>query len=191
MVNTIFVKDFLFFSFPYSILIDYAHTAAYHIRESSRTMTEKEIIIRKAIPGDIIRISEMESTVFRSPWSISSLEKELTASFSFFLVAETRDRDIIGYITAWNIHGEVQLNRIAVIDNYRRTGVGTILFNALLKECDPHHPEKILLEVRESNTSARSFYRTLGFVENGFRKNYYRDDNAVLLEYIPVKDIKM
>jgi ribosomal-protein-alanine N-acetyltransferase len=154
-------------------------------------MMEKEITIRKAAPEDIIRISEIESTVFHSPWSITSLEKELTASFSFFLVAEIKDGSIIGYITAWNIHGEIQLNRIAVLDDYRRTGVGTILCNALLEECEPHHPEKILLEVRESNTSARNFYRALGFIENGFRKNYYRDDNAILLEYNIAQGKKM
>ena len=149
-------------------------------------MTEKDILIRKAVHEDIIRIAELENTIFHSPWSISNLEKERTASFSLFLVGETAAGSIIGYITAWNVQGEIQLNRIAVSSNYRRSGVGTILFNALLNECIPYQPYKILLEVRESNTPARNFYRSLGFIENGFRKNYYRDDNAVLLEYIPL-----
>ncbi|HON80627.1 MAG TPA: ribosomal protein S18-alanine N-acetyltransferase [Spirochaetota bacterium] len=146
-------------------------------------MTEKGIHIRNAVHEDIIPVSEIENAVFHSPWSISNLEKERTASFSIFLVAETKAGSIVGYITAWNVHGEIQLNRIAVIDEYRRTGLGTILFSELLKACTPYHPSKILLEVRESNTAARNFYRSLGFIENGFRKNYYHDDNAVLLEY--------
>lgn len=146
-------------------------------------MKEKEIIIRKAVHDDISHISALETSIFHSPWSTPNLEKELAASFSFFLVAEIEKNRVIGYITAWNVHGEIQLNRIAVQEEYRRKGLGSMLFKSLLTECAPHHPEKILLEVRESNSAARSFYKSMGFIENGFRKNYYRDDNAVLLEY--------
>ena len=43
---------------------------------------------------------------------------------------------------------------------------------------------RILLDVRESNEPAISFYRKNGFVTDGIRKNYYggdTPDNAVLM----------
>ena len=44
--------------------------------------------------------------------------------------------------------------------------------------------ENILLEVRESNTAARSLYDSLGFRPVGVRKNYYKNpvENAILMD---------
>ena len=38
------------------------------------------------------------------------------------------------------------------------------------------------LEVRSRNLPAISLYKRLGFAEVGLRRNYYRDDNAVLMK---------
>ena len=41
----------------------------------------------------------------------------------------------------------------------------------------------LYLEVRESNTPARALYKSLGFEENGIRKNFYEHpvEHAVLM----------
>jgi ribosomal-protein-alanine N-acetyltransferase len=42
---------------------------------------------------------------------------------------------------------------------------------------------RVFLEVRQSNTDARAFYATLGFLEVGRRRGYYRDpaEDALVL----------
>ena len=40
---------------------------------------------------------------------------------------------------------------------------------------------RITLEVRESNTAARSFYQLQGFVEIGRVRAYYPDEDAVIM----------
>ena len=49
--------------------------------------------------------------------------------------------------------------------------------------CEERKMSKILLDVRESNTAARSFYEEEGFVEEGIRQNFYDapKEDAVLM----------
>jgi ribosomal-protein-alanine N-acetyltransferase len=89
---------------------------------------------------------------------------------------------IVGYASAWNVAGEIQLNRIAVAGTFRRSGIGTLLMNGIIERLQRWKPRKILLEVRERNTAARAFYKSIGFYETGRRNNYYHDDNAILLD---------
>ncbi len=139
------------------------------------------IIIRDASEGDIDALARLESEMFSTPWSVNNLRKDLNASFSVFVVAE-REGSIIGYASAWNVAGEIQLNRIAVTGDFRRSGIGTKLMNGIIDRLKRWKPRKVLLEVRERNTAAREFYKSVGFYETGRRNNYYHDDNAILLD---------
>jgi ribosomal-protein-alanine N-acetyltransferase len=144
-------------------------------------MKGTDIIVREAAIRDLETLHEVEMETFQSGWTLENLRKEIMASFSIVLVAEYDD-SIIGYISAWLIHGEIQINRLAVIEKHRRKGVAGSLLDDLLLNCAGSSPFKILLEVREKNAAGRAFYRSRGFVESGLRREYYRDDNAVLLE---------
>ncbi len=49
--------------------------------------------------------------------------------------------------------------------------------------CEERKINKILLDVRESNAAARTFYEEEGFAEDGIRQNFYDDpkEDAVLM----------
>ncbi len=148
-------------------------------------MTGKALIIRHAQLTDLGKIAEIESQAFENVWTEENLRKEICASFSMMLVAEANG-EIAGYISAWKITGEIQINRLAVAASHRRRGIARRLIETLIDQSGMAPPYKILLEVREMNIAARALYRSLNFSENGFRKSYYRNDNAILLE----KEIK-
>lgn len=137
-------------------------------------------IIRHATIRDLDRITEIESEAFETSWTKENLLKEMSAPYSVMLVAIS-DNKILGYISAWKITGEIQINRLAVDALHRRHGIARRLIETLIDQCKMTHPYKILLEVREKNIAARALYRRLNFLENGLRKSYYRDDNAILL----------
>ena len=137
--------------------------------------------IRDAAGGDLHAIFEVENKVFAPGWTLENLRKELAASFSRVLVAEHRG-EVIAYISAWMVTGEIQINRLAVVPEHRRKGIAGALLAALVSRPVEPPPAKIFLEVREKNDAARAFYHSRGFIESGMRKGYYRDDNAVLLE---------
>jgi ribosomal-protein-alanine N-acetyltransferase len=140
-----------------------------------------EPVIRPAAESDVDAISIIENDVFPSRWSRENIILDMQADFSMFAVAE-QEGEIIGYVSAWNIRGEVQLNRLAVKPACRRKGTGRALAEYIIGKTKEDGAVKIFLEVRERNTEARQFYKCLGFIETGLRKNYYGDDHAVLMD---------
>ena len=94
-------------------------------------------------------------------------------------MAEFEDK-VIGYIIAWKVADEIQLNNIAVSGHYRRQGVGYLLLSEISKKENIF--SSIVLEVRSRNITAINFYTDNGFTKTGIRKNYYTDDDALLME---------
>ncbi|RPI96246.1 MAG: ribosomal-protein-alanine N-acetyltransferase [Spirochaetales bacterium] len=137
--------------------------------------------IRYALHSDLDTVCSLENEWMKSPWTRTGLENELSNSFSRFVVIETEDA-IAGYAVAWEVGGEIQLNRIVVRGDQRRRGFGRALLDHLLRDLRPPDAARVLLEVRAQDEAARSFYRAMGFIETGLRKRYYGDDDAVLME---------
>lgn len=138
-------------------------------------------ILRPARAEDMAAVYAIEVDSLRSPWSYASFVNELSTSFSRFIVAELPG-GIAGYAVAWHVTGEIQLNHIAVKKEYRRRGIARALIDHIVAELRPQGAGVILLEVASKNAAALNFYRALGFAENGTRRNYYPDDDAILME---------
>jgi ribosomal-protein-alanine N-acetyltransferase len=64
---------------------------------------------------------------------------------------------------------ECEVLNLAVAPEFRRQGVGRELLSSLLNLRD----RQIFLEVRESNQTARIFYKSMGFKEVSTRPKYY------------------
>ena len=140
-----------------------------------------EYSVRKAGIDDIESIYEIEQVSFKNPWSMAGFYNEFDVPFSDIIIAE-RGKEIIGFAILWLIRDELHLHKIAVIGKYRRHGVGMSFINYYIKKYKKAGAKVIFLEVREKNTGARAFYKDLGFQETGIRKDYYPDDNAVLIK---------
>ena len=139
-----------------------------------------EIIIRKAQFTDIGSVLEIEQESIGS-WTYDQFLQELKLEFSIFLIAELQN-SVAGYLIAWKVSDEIQLNSIAVKKDLRKKGIG----NRLLSELTLNDSEKkftsIFIEVRSRNSDAVNFYTDNGFTKTGVRKNYYNDDDALLME---------
>lgn len=150
-------------------------------------MSIDRLIIRKVNKDDIDEIYFIEKESFDNPWSYKNILHELNLKFSIFILAEI-DESITGYAIAWQVQDELQLNKIAVKEEYRRMDIGTRLCNSLM-EMTEEPAKRIFLEVREKNVAAQLFYQKLGFNTVGFRKEYYKTDNALLMEKrLPVNE---
>ena len=134
--------------------------------------------IRKAEPKDIQAILTIERLGINS-WKEDFFVDEIKNPLSVLLVAE-RDDVIVGFVTAWLVHDEIQLNNIAVLPEYRRQGIAEVLIKEMVFFFK--NAKKIILEVNENNTAAKEFYKKLGFTVNGKRKSYYGNDDAYLME---------
>ncbi len=141
----------------------------------------QEYSIRKAGDDDIEDVYKIEQESFPNPLSYEGLAHEFRISFSTIIIAEYMG-DIVAFAIIWKVHDEIHLNKIAVKNEFRRMGIGKALVSCIIKTINPENAKGILIEVREKDEGAVSFYKSLGFRVTGVRKKYYIHDNAVLME---------
>jgi len=117
-------------------------------------------------------------------WSLQLIQKELSDTRAIYLVCLFENR-VVGYINANSVLDEAELNRVAVCEQYRRSGIATLLMDELTKLVQLKGCVRINLEVRKSNFAARKLYSGYGYIENTIRPNYYQNpvDDAVLMSF--------
>ncbi len=138
--------------------------------------------IEKMTGAHLDAVAELERECFAHPWSRESLKETLRSGDSLFYVAEV-DGMVIGYIGMSFVLDEGYIYNVAVEKSSRKKGAGSALIQTLVNYGKKNGFAFITLEVRESNTAARSLYSSFGFIKVGERKNYYSDpvENAVLM----------
>ena len=151
-------------------------------RERAQREKEAEIIVRELKVEDSAAVAEMEQQIFSDPWSEKSVMETVQQKQSVCFAAEKAGH-ILGYLLVYHAADEAELARIAVQKEARRQGAAGKLMQALEHYCEEHKMEKLLLDVRESNEAARSFYTKNGFVEDGIRQGFYTNpsEDAVLM----------
>jgi len=83
---------------------------------------------------------------------------------------------IIGFAGFWVMADEAHLINIAVRESYRHQGIGGLLLISVIDLATELNTSIITLEVRASNTAARSLYGKYGFTQVGLRRGYYVSD---------------
>lgn len=137
-------------------------------------------IIAAADITDMSILAEIAMLSFSDPWSEKIFREAFENMYTKILLAKNISGDIMGYIVLSETGDDINVDDIAVLPKYRRIGIGKCLLEWSLHE----YPKKnFLLEVRESNFPAIELYKSIGFVQVGFRKRYYRDpdEGAVLM----------
>lgn len=140
------------------------------------------LIFRNLTETDIPNVVALETKVFSDAWTEQSIYETFCQSQAFVAVAES-DGEFAGYCIVYYVLDEGEIARIAVDEKARRQGVGRGLLDYVCKCCEEKQIARLLLDVRESNTGARAFYKQYGFAEDGMRRNFYEQpkENAVLM----------
>ena len=151
-------------------------------RERAQREKEAEIIVRELKVEDSAAVAEMEQQIFSDSWSEKSVLETVQQKQSVCFAAEKAGH-LLGYLLAYHAADEAEIARIAVQKEARRQGAAGKLMQAFEHYCEEHKMEKLLLDVRESNEAARSFYTKNGFVEDGIRQGFYVNpsEDAVLM----------
>ncbi len=145
---------------------------------------QNTVFIREMTESDIKDIAELEKECFSEPWSEDSLKDELINETARFYVLRD-DENLLGYIGANNICGEVYITNVAVKGTYRGKGYGKKLVNHLVQQSELEKALFVTLEVRESNEKAIKLYEKCGFKKIGERKNFYSKptENGLIYTY--------
>lgn len=151
---------------------------------------EPDIAIVRMTEHDLLEVVEIEEQSGLSRWGWAAYYAELQGgNRELMLVARPlgvrglQQYQIAGYIVARETAGELHVNNIAVRDQYRRRGYGSLLLGRVLDEARRKNASTAFLEVRSGNSAAQSLYQKCGFKPIARRANYYSDpaEDAVVM----------
>ena len=143
-------------------------------------MSQKEQGVFELTKQDVDLITELYRTDFADGWS----KEQLLSAFNTdrFLAIGAFDGQLIGVITLSVSFEDADLEGIVVKSEFRKGGVASKLFSLAQKTLKERGVNRLLLEVREGNIPAISFYNKQGFNKVSIRKNYYSDgENALVM----------
>ncbi len=141
-----------------------------------------DVYIRPMTESDIAPVSRLEAEAFPED-APTPFHRELENRLASYLVAcctspASNETDlIIGYSGSWLVIDESHLLSIAIKAEYRGKGIGELLLVSALEDVISRGAQTMFLEVRISNTMARSLYEKHGFTRMGVRRGYYADNN--------------
>lgn len=127
---------------------------------------------RYATEADVDAIVSIEEASMSNPWNRDNYLEAVNSDHAFIMVAA--DDDIIaGFAVFYLTPPESELPDIVVAESYRGKGLGKALLSQSIATLKVQGIDTIYLEVRVSNTPARTLYSRLGFEEIGKRKYFY------------------
>lgn len=138
-------------------------------------------MIRKMIISDIVKVTQIESKVLGNTLGIDFLYDELNVNpFAHYFVYLINN-EIIGYIGFRIYDDSAEMMNFVINTNHQNQGYGQELFDYCLEYITNLNVKNISLEVRKSNTKAKRFYTKNGFLKAYTRKNYYENEDALVL----------
>lgn len=140
----------------------------------------KEITITSMTLTDLDEISPILTSDFDSFWHKDILKTELTSANSQYLIAK-QDHKILGFAGIKILVDEADIMNIVVRKDKRNQGIGTLLVKNLIQLCQNLNLTCMTLEVKEENYPAIHLYKNLGFEQIGVRKNYYQNQNGLIM----------
>jgi ribosomal-protein-alanine N-acetyltransferase len=132
---------------------------------------------------DIPEILALEAETL-SAWSKEQLEDELKQPTGFqFVVRNNGSEKIRAVLCGRIIKDEAEILKLNVAKHTRKKGVGSQLLDCVLKFYKKQGVKNCFLELRASNSAARSLYEKAGFCITGYRRDYYDEpvEDAILM----------
>jgi ribosomal-protein-alanine N-acetyltransferase len=149
-----------------------------------------DISIRPFKIDDLRDVNEIEKDSFSDPWPSTFFYYLYNKASHLFLVAEV-EGELVGYII-----GEIReamfggcserlktghIMNIAVNKELRNQGIGSRLIEMIEKGFREKDASQAVLEVRESNKLAKTFYVEKGWNEIDRVRAYYSDEDAIIM----------
>lgn len=111
----------------------------------------------------------------------NSIESTLhNKKLNYYLLIE--NEKLIGFFECFILSPEAELYDIVVDEKYQGNGYSKIMMDYFINLAKGNSVDTIFLEVNSINNKAINLYRKYGFVEYSIRKNYYGENDAILMK---------
>ncbi len=124
-------------------------------------------------PSLLDAVMPIEVQAYPFPWTRGNFADSLNAGYSAWVLEY--DREVIGYFVLMMSIDEAHLLNITIAPDWQSLGYGRHLLGEVFKLARSHHAQRMFLEVRPSNASARHLYESVGMRKVGLRRGYYPD----------------
>ena len=144
-----------------------------------------DICVEKMTTSTMNDVKDICDLSFSVPWSLSSLEKELTNPNALYIVVKLGEK-VVGFGGIWVVFDEATVINIAVHPDYRGIHISDIIMENLINKAKSMGACSMTLEVRISNIPAIKLYEKYGFIIEGTRKNFYdnpKEDGHIMWKY--------
>ena len=138
------------------------------------------VSIRAMKRSDIPTVAALESEIYDQPWSPRVFFDELSLDTRTYIVA-VDDGSVIGYGGVLRVDTDAHITTLAVAPEARGRRIGKMVMLALVDAALQAGAQHLTLEVRVSNASAQGLYERFGFTPVGRRKNYYKNEDALVM----------
>jgi [ribosomal protein S18]-alanine N-acetyltransferase len=129
-------------------------------------------------PASLLLVAKIEAAQAGLPGSGENAKQELTGA----AVPGT----IAGFAAFHQVLDEAELRNLAVAPAWQRRGIGRLLLETGQRRMLRAGVKQVYLEVRASNNSALSLYRSVGYQTAATRKGYYQEpeEDAEILSLV-------
>jgi len=136
--------------------------------------------IRTMTTDDVPAAVALEQRVYPEPWTEGVFSDELAQPNRTYLAAVEGD-ELIGYAGMMVVFEDAHVTTVSVAPGARGIGVGKRMMLLLVEAAIAAEAEHLTLEVRMSNESAQALYRKFGLAPVGVRKDYYLNEDALIM----------
>lgn len=137
--------------------------------------------VRPMSRSDIPAVAELESEIYDQPWPPRVFFDELAMENRRYLVATDGAGLVLGYCGLLIVEEDAHVTTIAVAPRARGHQLGSRLMLEMVDAALDADTRHLTLEVRVSNDAAQKLYERFGFEPVGRRKNYYKDEDALVM----------
>lgn len=137
--------------------------------------------ITKMTLDDLNNIKDNLISDFDDFWNYSVFKSELESDSSHYLVVKDNSK-IIGFAGIKVTVPDCDIMNIVVKKDFRNQGIGSLLLKELINLSKSLNVKNLFLEVNQRNTPAILLYNKFGFKKISTRKNYYKDNNAIVMK---------
>lgn len=136
-------------------------------------------VIRKIALGELNLVKKMEQKCFSSNYFNEKEIEEMYINDRYDFFGIWSSGSFVGYLIIIDSIDVYEIIKVGVGEEYRGRGLGKLLIEKAFESIKVD----LMLEVRESNSSAIKLYEKIGFKKIGLRKGYYGDtgEDALIL----------
>ena len=129
---------------------------------------------------NIDELYAIELECFGGSWTLKMLGEEWENPLSVTVTHCVNGR-LAAFALGRVVAGEGELYQIGTLSEFRRRGIAEKLLIDLHNKMREKNAAVCFLEVRSKNTAAIALYEKCGYERISIRKNYYPDDDAIIM----------